>query len=243
MADATTPAAPVAATIDPAAPAATPERPSWLPEKFSSAEKLAAAYVELEKKMGAGAVPPAAKPSADATVAPSTPEQAVAAGVDLNALGKEYVANGNKLTDASLDALKAKGISADVVSTYVKGAEQQAAVIVSDIAAVAGGEDKLKQVLEWAKSNLLAPEIAAYNKILDAGDRLASKLAFEGLHSRFRNATGSEPTRTTGAAVSTTSGPAPFASKAEMVAAMRDPRYKSDPGYRDTVAKRLAAAS
>ena len=29
-------------------------RPEWLPEKFKSAEDMASAYSELEKKMGAG---------------------------------------------------------------------------------------------------------------------------------------------------------------------------------------------
>ena len=32
----------------------TQERPEWLPEKFKSAEDMANAYAELEKRMGAG---------------------------------------------------------------------------------------------------------------------------------------------------------------------------------------------
>ena len=31
------------------------DRPDWLPEKFKSAEDMANAYSELEKKLGAGA--------------------------------------------------------------------------------------------------------------------------------------------------------------------------------------------
>ncbi|MDQ2651568.1 MAG: hypothetical protein M3Z20_00875 [Chloroflexota bacterium] len=34
--------------------------------------------------------------------------------------------------------------------------------------------------------------------------------------------------------------PAAFRSTAELTAAMRDPRYKNDPAYRDEVAQRLA---
>jgi hypothetical protein len=33
----------------------TQERPEWLPEKFKSAEDMAQAYAELEKRMGQGA--------------------------------------------------------------------------------------------------------------------------------------------------------------------------------------------
>jgi hypothetical protein len=33
-------------------PAADPNRPAYLPEKFKTAEDLAKAYVELEKKLG-----------------------------------------------------------------------------------------------------------------------------------------------------------------------------------------------
>ena len=58
------------------------ERPSWLPEKFTSGEDLAKAYSELEKQFSSGKQQPVEQP---------TQQQAEqATGIDLNPFYEEF---------------------------------------------------------------------------------------------------------------------------------------------------------
>jgi hypothetical protein len=74
----------------------TQDRPEWLPEKFQSAEDLAKAYAELERKLGQGAAAPESAP-APPTETPAAPaEETVSAAVTeavLAAAGGEETLN------------------------------------------------------------------------------------------------------------------------------------------------------
>ena len=87
----------------PAAEEAAPDRPDWLPEKFQSAEDMAKAYAELEKKLGADRKDAASDP---ATVTPEqAAEQLQAQNLDFQAFATEFQANG-ALSDASYQQLE-----------------------------------------------------------------------------------------------------------------------------------------
>lgn len=229
------------APTPPAKEPATEQRPAWLPEKFASPEKMAEAYAELERKQSA---PPEAKPVAP-PAAPASPDASVegslvSAGFDLQALGKEYVENGNALTPETMAALAAKGITADVVSTYAAAAKAQADAIVASITEAAGGADRFQAIYQWAGANLSKDDLDAYNSIMDAGKPAVSKLAFEGLLARYTAATGSDPKMITGEARSVT-GVKPYASRAEITKDMARKDYREDPAYRAKVSQRLEA--
>ena len=72
------------------------DKPEWLPEKFESAEELAKAYGELEKKMGSN------NPSTEETTEqPVTQEQAEeATGIQLDKFYDEFADKG-ELTNES----------------------------------------------------------------------------------------------------------------------------------------------
>src|SRR5690606_27809848 len=84
-----------------------PQRPAWLPEKFSSPEDLAKAYAELESKLGG-------QKKEETPATPPTKEEAEKAvseaGLDMAALSKEYAELGG-LSEDTLKALEAKGIT------------------------------------------------------------------------------------------------------------------------------------
>lgn len=228
-------------SITPPDPNATPapkdERPKWLPEKFNSGEDLAAAYVAAQKKiseMGQLTKPDASQPTDNAAAAAAVSQ----AGLDTKALAKELSEKG-QLSPESLKALNDKGISKEIADAYVAGLKAQHAQLRSSLAEVAGGEDGLKNVYEWARTNMTQEEIAAYDAVLDTGNMGAAKLALQGIVGRFTAATGKEPATVDGDTVTAAGDAPPFNSNAEVVAAMGDPKYSTDENYRQHVKNRL----
>lgn len=224
----------------------TAQRPEHIPEKFwkdgkVDVEGMAKSYVELEKKQS---VPVTEKKPDEKTVtltpADKAREAVEKAGFDMKALSKEFLENGGKLSDETLKTLTDKGISNDAVNSYIAGVQAGAQAIVTEITAAAGGDEKLKAIYQWAEAKLSKDEIAAYNSIMDAGNKLAAKLAFGGLLARFSAENGEEPTLVTAESTPSTTGVKPFDSNAQVVAAMSDKRYANDPAYRKEVEKRMA---
>lgn len=215
-----------------------PNRPAWLDAKFSKPEDLATAYAEAQKKISELTAGGSTTPTPTATI----PQDAIAqAGLDMKTLSKEYNDNGGKLTETTLKALEAKGISRAAVDTHIKGAQAVAQQIVGDVIKSVGGEQQLKALYSWAQAELSPVDLAAYNEVIDSGNRAAASLAVQGLLSRYTGATGREAVLVTGEGQATTSGAQPFQSSAEIVAMMSDQRYKNgDTAYIKSVEARMA---
>ena len=113
-------------------------RPNWLPEKFASAEELAKAYGELEKKMSA--------PQEE--VAEST-EEVPQEVQQLDKYYEEYTEN-NELSDKSYTELESMGLSRDLVDGYIAGQKALADNDVATIHNVVGCQDNYAQLLEWS---------------------------------------------------------------------------------------------
>jgi len=213
-----------------------PERPSWLPEKFKSAEDMAAAYAELEKKNSAPK-PDAGTPPADAAAAAA---QVAAAGLDFSALTTEYQTSG-ALSDETYAALAAKGIDKGTVDSYIAGQEALAQQAIDGVLNEFGGADEYSKMVSWATTGLPANEVAAFNHAMDNGTVDSIKLTIAGLKARYEAANGKEPNLLGGG--NGDSNTDVFRSTAEMTAAMRDPRYKADPAYRRDVQEKLGRSN
>ena len=230
--------------------AAAITRPEWLPEKFATVEDMAASYKELEAKQS-GAKPaeaaPAVVPVVPPVVAPKdalaiTPPDAAAtavsaAGLDMAALNAEFAQSG-ALSEASMAALAAKGFDKATVDGYVAGQQALASAFQAEVkSATPGGADKYGEMVEWAKVNLSEAEITAYNSAMNTSDKEQAKLLVAGLGAKFSAAVGNEPTLQ-GGRPSGSPGDV-FESIAQMKSAMSDPKYKTDPAYRRSVAEKL----
>ena len=108
---------------------------------------------------------------------------------------------------------------------------------VNSVMNAAGGEANYNRVVEWAASNLDNRSIDAFDSVVDSGNPAAINIAFAGLKSRYEEANGYEGRMLQGKAAS--SGGDLYRSQAELVAAMSDPRYDSDPAYRADVIEKL----
>jgi hypothetical protein len=216
----------------PAAPVETP--PADAPQPNPN-EPPKAPDLTIEDKTAEGDQSEAAKKVADQ------------AGFDLNPFNEEYANTGDVAEESR--AKIAEGLknvlgpdARAIVDQFIEG---QKAVHANDRRMAfeeAGGEEAYVSMVTWAKDALSKEEIAAYNKTVNSGDRHAQHLAIRGLRARYEAENGRIPNTITAHGGPTGRGTAPFASAAEMTAAMRDPRYKTDEAYRAQVAARIAAS-
>lgn len=103
---------------------------------------------------------------------------------------------------------------------------------------LAGGLDGYKQMISWASENMNAKEIEMYDRVMDQGDPAAVLFAVKALVAQYKDAVGSDGQLLTGKSAA---NPAKnqFRSQQELVAAMNDPRYDTDPAYRSDVLEKL----
>ena len=102
---------------------------------------------------------------------------------------------------------------------------------------VVGGSEQYGQIIDWAKDNLSEQEISMYDHVMESNDPIAMFFAIRALGNSYENAVGVDGELLTGTASSTPQDV--FRSQAEVVQAMSDPRYDSDPAYRRDVFEKL----
>ena len=220
------------------------DRPQWLPEKFKSAEDMAKAYSELEKKLGQAPQEEQAEAeqseaeveNKEEQVEENTSEayQAVAEA------SKEFFENDGQLSEETYAALEKAGLPRDLVDSYAAGQQALLQSEEAQIQSVANGQ--YDAMAEWANENLPQEEIDAFDEAVTGGTVQQAKLAVQGLYARYQNATGSTPKLTQGSVsgVSTM----PFKSMQELARAQSDPRYRSgDKAYHEEIDRRLAVSN
>ena len=207
------------------------ERPEWLPEKFKSAEELAKAYSELEKsKSSKSSKSNKQEAPADENVMTSAIETATS----------EFMESG-ELSEKTFESLEKAGLPRELVEGYMAGQGALVATQVASVKETIGGEGNYEAMAEWAAENVDETELDAYNEVVENGTVEQARMAVRGLFAQFKSAGGKAPTLIQGATQGT--GVKPFASAAQVTEAMKDPRYKNDPAYRQTVEQRLAVTT
>jgi hypothetical protein len=224
-------------------------RPAWLPAKFATPEDMAKSYAALEAKLGAPAKAPEAPTGAPkdplAITPPAAPTDAAAAqaaasaGLDFGALEQEYLDKGT-ISPENYAALQAKGIGKEVVDSYIAGRQALAAQFATEVKSAAGGDEQFSKMVSWAATALTPAEINAFNNAVSSRDVATAKLAVAGLNARYAAQYGSQPPLVGGKSAGGAEG---YQSQAQMVADMRDPRYKVDPAFRKAVENKIAAAT
>lgn len=242
-----------AAKYDNPSPISDPDRPSWLPEKFKSAEDLAKAYGELERKLGSRSAdtPEPSEQSADpakpdATESEETLDNAALdaakkatakAGLDFDELSHKYWKGG--LDDADYSKLDKSGIPKFVVDQFIAGQEALLKQTTDMVFNSVGGKDNYSTITQWASDNLDKPEIDAFNRAVNSGDSNVVVMAVKGLKARYDTEVGFEPQRQVKGST-TKAGLESYRSIAELQRDMGDARYKSDPAFRRDVEQKLA---
>ena len=211
--------------------------------KYKDAKELEKAYVELQKKLGDKDTK--TETASTEEKPEDTPKMSEGATLITDA-SKEYFDNGNKLSDETLAKFSSLS-SQDLIKAYmeVQATQPQQAAPPAEISTAeinqiknsAGGEQAYAQIVNWAKSNIPSEQLTAFNEVVNSGSVQAIQLAVSGLKAEYDNANGVEGRMVTGKAPKNTGDV--FRSQAELVSAMNDRRYDSDPAYRQDVIEKL----
>jgi len=228
------------------------EQEGLLAGKYKNAEELESAYLSLQKKLGQGTEEEVDYENSDEgyeEVEEESDEEVseYAPAVSLiNDASEEYYANDGQLSEDTIEKFSEMS-SQDLVNAYLEiqqnnpqanpqGVEMSEAQ-VNSVQNAAGGEANYNRVIEWAASNLPNAQIDAFDSVVDSGNPAAINIAFQGLQRSYEESNGYEGRMLQGKSPS--SAGETFRSQAELVAAMGDPRYDTDPAYRADVVEKL----
>lgn len=204
--------------------AALKAKPDAKPEDVQALEKQLKEYP---------AAPEAPKPAPE-----ETPK--ALQGVDIPALAANWTKDG-KLSDESYAELEKRGFTRGDVDSFFAGAVALAEK--RDEAILSGAQvsrEEFGTLAEWAKANLKPAEVEAINTALKDGTPESAALALQGLKTKYTAANGSDPKLLGGS--NANSGADGFKTMSDWKAAMKDPRYAKDEGYRKQVEARLAVS-
>ena len=219
------------------------EEAELLAGKFNSTEDLENAYLALQRKLGSGDDDEEEQSTLDQD---EYYDEATSAGIELitNA-SDEYYANEGQLSPDTIEQFKEMS-SSDLVNAYIAIQENDpnqggysadlTDAEMNQVYNSAGGEAEYNRLTEWAAENLSERKLDAFNNMIDQGNATAIQIAVQGLRSEYEAQEGYEGRMLTGKAARAVDG---FRSQAEVVRAMSDPRYDTDPAYRQDVYDKL----
>ena len=213
--------------------------------KYKNAEELEKAYVELQKKLGSSEEE--AEEGDDETTEEVEEESEASPAVSLIADASQEFSEQGELTPETM-AKFSEMSSADLVNAYieiqdqVQGGESVAAADLSDsevnsVKNYVGGEAAYENLVDWAGQNLEPSSVEAFDSIVNTGSLEAIKLAVSGIKAQMDEANGYEGRMLSGKSPKT-SGDV-FRSQQQVVDAMSDPRYDTDPAYRQDIIAKL----
>ena len=224
------------------------EQEGLLAGKYKSTEELESAYLSLQKKLGQSEEVDYESSDEGYEEDEETDEEvsSYAPAVSLiNDASEEYYANDGQLSEETVEKFSEMS-STDLVNAYLEiqannpqapqGVEMTEGQ-VNSVQNAAGGEANYNRVIEWAASNLPNNQIDAFDSVVDSGNPAAIGIAFQGLQRQYDEANGYEGRMLQGKPAS--SRGEVFRSQAELVSAMSDPRYDTDPAYRADVVDKL----
>lgn len=245
------------------------DRPQWLPENMKSGEDLAKAFADTQaaltkanQELAKLKKPVDTKPDDKKTDDKPTDkkpgdleikddegkdgEEKDAPAIDFAPYQQEFAETGDVTTESREKIAESlKSIFGDnakaVVDDYVEGAKNRVGNYNTQLKNIAGGDEGYSSLVTWAKDNLPAEEKTAFNKAVNSGDFHAASFAVSALKGKYEAANGKPPKLLSGDGSPTDAGG--FKSLHEMKTAMSDPRYQTDPDYRDSVVKRAAISN
>jgi len=192
-----------------------------------------------QEALDSSSKPTSAESLAEALTDPKPPE----AGEMWTAINAEFAATGT-ISDQSAKLLIASGADPAILATFNAGRAAKQKADMQTAAELVGGQENLDATLMWAKENLSPEEKAAIIPQLNGSQ---AETILMGLHARRMAAapaaSGQVNTDNVVGGTLPIGNPAlnlqPFRDWNEQQAVMRDPRYKSDPEFREIAEARL----
>ena len=212
--------------------------------KYKNAQDLEQGYIELQKKLGESeAEEPVAE--AEAEEEQYEGEEGEEDGSILDELW-EYEINNEEFHEDAVAELQQMD-PVDLANLHIEyrkqveeegvGAKDFTEAEMTELKGVVGGDENYQNMLQWAGANLNQQEIDMFDAVMQRGDALGAFFAIRSLAYRYNDAAGYEGKMLTGNAPKTSGSQ--YRSQQEVIQAMSDPRYDSDPAYRKDVMDKL----
>ena len=210
--------------------------------KYKNAQELEQGYIELQKKLGEGE---AEEPVAEAEEEEYEGEEGEE---DISILDElwEYELNNEEFHEDAVAELQQMD-PVDLANLHIEyrkqveeegvGAKDFTEAEMSELKGVVGGDENYQNMLQWAGANLNQQEIDMFDAVMQRGDALGAFFAIRSLAYRYNDAAGYEGKMLTGNAPKTSGSQ--YRSQQEVIQAMSDPRYESDPAYRKDIMDKL----
>jgi hypothetical protein len=204
------------------------EQQNLLAGKYKSAEELEQGYLELQKRMGEG-----------------QPNQQESSSVS-DQLAKAYE---SYTSDKNFDASAFDNVSKeDLIKAFFENSEEVPQTEDSEgpdltqeqvdgMMNSVGGKEQYQQIMNWAVQNLPKSDIEAFDAIIESANPFQINMAVEAMAKRYTDSNGQEGQMIQGRSAKMTDS---YRSQAEMIRDMNDPRYDTDPAYRNDVMTKLA---
>ena len=212
--------------------------------KYKNAQDLEQGYIELQKKLGEGE---AEEPVAEAEEGEEEYE-GEEGEEDISILDElwEYELNNEEFHEDAVAELQQMD-PVDLANLHIEyrkqveeegvGAKDFTEAEMSELKGVVGGDENYQNMLQWAGTNLNQQEIDMFDAVMQRGDALGAFFAIRSLAYRYNDAAGYEGKMLTGNAPKTSGSQ--YRSQQEVIQAMSDPRYESDPAYRKDIMDKL----
>ena len=221
------------------------EQEQLLAGKYTNAEELEKAYIELQRKLGDSDEGDEEEVIEDeGEVHEDTEPEYTEAQSLISSASQEYAETGN-ISDEMMKQFGEMS-SQDLVEAYMNiqanAPEAVAAELseseVNTIKNSVGGDQAYDNVMQWAGENLDPDQIDAFDNIIATGNSTAIQMMVNGLKAQYDSSNGYEGRMLSGKSANASSSDV-FRSQAELVAAMSDSRYESDPAYRNDLLEKL----
>ena len=206
--------------------------------KFKDAEELEKAYIELQRKLGA---PNDSEEQEELRETEATEEGETEYTKEqwISEAAAEWNETGS-LSEETLEQI-AEMDPADLASAFMQmqggAAEDLSESETAAIKSVGGGEEGYEQLVSWVAETMPPEYVESFNNLCNTGDAYSIQLAVAGMRAAYEQQNGYEGRMLTGDAPE--ARPDAFRSHAEVMQAMSDPRYDSDPAYRNDVFTKL----
>lgn len=221
------------------------EQEQLLAGKYENAEELERAYIELQRKLGdsdEGDEEEVAED--DGEVYEETETEYTEAQTLISNASQEYAETG-QISDEMFEQFGEMS-SQDLVEAYMNiqanapeaVAEELSESEVNSIKNSVGGDQAYDNVMQWAGQNLDPDQIDAFDDVIANGNSVAIQMMVNGLKAQYDSTNGYEGRMLSGKSANAGSSDV-FRSQAELVAAMGDSRYESDPAYRNDLLEKL----
>ena len=209
--------------------------------KYKNAEELEKGYLELQQKLSDNNK---TEEKAEEPKAEQKEEEQTTSILDTlweeATSGKEYTQE----TLKQLESMSATELAQLYLEERQKGNDAPTAEArdfseeeITQLKGIVGGDANYTNMLNWAQKSLNEQEVQMFDAVMAKGDPLAAFFAVRSLAYAYNDAIGYDGNMVQGKAPKASNDQ--FRSQAEVVKAMGDPRYDTDPAYRRDIMDKL----